>query len=219
MGLREAKFARLKLTEYPEQLARRAELPKIVLSDQDFYGSGIEGRIHGHLVEQIRKTGVRFIPHPIQRLCDALPDVLDRCQRVGYGICAVVEKVIPVVLPKTTGNDADSEGALHLRFDLRNAILVAFFGIAGEKRCVVLLRMMRLQPRAVQRIKRHTDRVGIGRDDISINDEVVRRFSHFDIVYILLLYKFDLYDRCEGYRLAALHLAGSTERIVRLLMA
>ena len=131
----------------------------------------------------------------------------------------MVEEVIPVVLPKTTGSDADSEGALHFRFDLRNAILVALGCVAGEKRCVVLLRMMRLQPRTVQRIKRHADRVGIGRDDIRINDEVVRRFSHFDIVYILLLYKFDLDDRFEGYRIAALHLARSTERIVRLLMA
>jgi len=71
----------------------------------------------------------------------------------------MIEVIIPIVLTESTGCDTNSECTFHLGFDLRNAILVALVGIAGEESCVVFLRVMRFQPCAIEGIKSDADSV------------------------------------------------------------
>ena len=68
--------------------------------------------------------------------------MLDRGLCVGDGVENAIHIEITVVLTELAGGDGDAKAALHLVFDLCDAIFVALLRISVEKGCVVFERVM-----------------------------------------------------------------------------
>ena len=82
-------------------------------------------------------------------------------QGVRNGIGGVVDVKVAVVLPEPAGDDANAKAPPHFVLGLCDAILVAFGGVTRQQGDVILLRAVRLEVRAVERVQRDADRVGV----------------------------------------------------------
>ena len=80
--------------------------------------------MHLHGIEEICETGIIRVAHSIQRIGNALTDMLDG--RLGIGDCVVraINVEVTVVLPEAAGGNADTKALAHFILGLSNPCLL-----------------------------------------------------------------------------------------------